>query len=92
MSSTDYDDESIYVKSIPSFQNLNTYNDYSVQPSPNDVRMAIYPTWGGAGYGTLSHSVPRSETKDCDYFSLGNAYQSSYPCTERCSTKVGYTK
>ena len=49
MSSTDYDDESIYVKSIPSFQNLNTYNDYSVQPSPNDFRVAIYPQWGGAG-------------------------------------------
>lgn len=89
MNST-YSDESNYVNSNPMFQDLQTYNDYSVNPPQNDIRLAIYPTFGGVGYPTLQHNLPRNEINNCDYFSLGNAYQSSTPCTQRCSAKLGY--
>ena len=85
-----YSDNSNYVNSIAMFQDLQTYNDYSVNPANNDVHLSIYPTFGGVGYPTLQHNLPRNEINDCDYFSLGNAYKSPTPSSQLWSTKYGF--
>lgn len=78
-----YSDIGSYTTTIPTYQDLVTYNNYSNVPPTNSVRLALNPTFGGIGYDILQNGLPRNEINGCDYFSLGQAYSSPFPCTKR---------
>ena len=79
-----------YVKSSTTHQDLQTYNDYGVNPPYNDVHLSIYPTFGGVGVPNLQHNLPRNEINDCDYFSLMNAYKTPNFCSQKWSSRSGF--
>lgn len=78
-----YSDVGSYTNNIPTYQDLSTYNDYTNTPATNIVQLALNPTFGGVGYDILQNNLPREEINGCDYFSLGQAYSSPFPCTKR---------
>jgi hypothetical protein len=78
-----YSDIGRYTNSIPTYQDLVTYNNYSNIPQTKTVRLALNPTFGGVGYDILQNKLPREEINGCDYFSLGQAYSSPFPCPKR---------
>lgn len=88
-SSSVYSDIGSYTNTTPTYQDLVTYNNYTNTPPQNTLRLALNPTFGGVGYNDLQHNLPRQEINGCDYFSLGNAYQSPFPCPNRWKTSNG---
>lgn len=83
-----YSDFGSLTNTQPTYQDLVTYNNYTNIPPKTVVRLALNPTFGGVGYDFLQHKLPRNDINGCDYFSLGQAYQSAVPCAKRFKTNT----